>query len=111
VAAGAGNTVKLDRIAPSLPAVTGGLGAGTCKHKLTVSAGVSTDAGSGAVLYDYRLSTNGGATWAPTVTNKTSVVLTATGTYVVQFHAVDAVGNTSAWAPAVAGSANTACVL
>jgi hypothetical protein len=101
----AGSTVKLDRIAPSLPVVTGGLGAGTCKHKLTVSAGGSTDAGSGSVTYDYRLS-NG-----TPVINKISVVLTVTGTYIVQFRAVDLVGNTSAWAPAVAGSANTACIL
>jgi hypothetical protein len=109
--AGAGNTVKLDRIAPSLPAVTGGMGAGTCKHKLTVSASGSTDAGSGFLRYDYRLSTNGGTTWAATVTNKASIMLTATGTYTVQFHAVDGAGNVSAWAPAVAGNGNTACVL
>jgi hypothetical protein len=60
---------------------------------------------------DYRLSTNGGTTWAATVTNKSSVALTATGTYTVQFRAVDVAGNISAWAPAVAGSGNTACIL
>jgi hypothetical protein len=109
--AGAGNTVKLDRTAPSLPSVSGGLGAGTCKHKLTVSASGSTDPLSGFSRYDYRLSTNGGSTWAATVTNKSSVSLTATGTYLVQFHAVDVAGNVSAWAPAVAGTGNTACVL
>ncbi len=109
--AGAGNTVKLDRTAPTLPSVTGGLGAGTCKHKLTVSAAGSIDPLSGVARYDYRLSTNGGSTWAATVTNKTSVALMTTGTYVVQFHVVDVAGNVSAWAPAVAGTANTACVL
>ncbi|MDX6545930.1 MAG: hypothetical protein QOG02_1704, partial [Gaiellales bacterium] len=86
-------------------------GAGSCKHKLTVSAGSSTDAGSGFLRDDYRLSTNGGATWAATVTNKSSVALTTSGTYIVQFHAVDVAGNVSAWAPAAAGSANTACIL
>jgi hypothetical protein len=110
-AAGAGNTVKLDRTAPSLPTVTGGLGAGTCKHKLTVSAAGSTDPLSGFARYDYRLSTDGGATWQATVTNKSSVSLTTAGTYIVQFRAVDNLGNTSAWAPAVAGSGNTACIL
>jgi hypothetical protein len=29
----------------------------------------------------------------------------------VQFHAVDGAGNVSAWAPAVAGNGNTACIL
>ena len=110
---GAANTVKLDRTAPSLPSVSGGLGAGTCKHKLTVSASGSTDPLSGlfGYGYDYRLSTNGGSTWGATVTNKSSVSLTASGTYVVQFRSVDNVGNTSAWAPATAISANTACIL
>jgi len=109
--AGAGNTVKLDRTAPTLPVVSGGLGAGTCKHKLTVSASNSNDVLSGLFGYDYRLSTNGGSTWGAAVTNKSSVSLTSTGTYIVQFRAVDNIGNTSAWAPATAGNANTACVL
>jgi hypothetical protein len=109
--AGAGNTVKLDHTAPTLPTVSGGLGAGTCKHRLTVSAAGSTDALSGFFGYDYRLSTNGGSTWGAAVTNKSSVSLTVVATYVVQFRAVDTLGNTSAWAPATAGSANTACIL
>jgi hypothetical protein len=109
--AGAGNTVKLDRTPPPLPTVSGGQGAGTCKHKLTVSASGSVDPLSGLFGFDYRLSTNGGATWGATVTNKSSVSLTTTGTYVVQFRAVDNAGNASAWAPATAGNANTACII
>ena len=31
------------------------------------------------------------------------------GTYIVQFRAVDRAGNASAWGPAAAGAANTAC--
>ena len=71
----------------------------------------SSDQLSGFARYDYRLSTDGGATWQATVTNKSSVSLTVAGTFVVQFRAVDNVGNISAWAPATAGTANTACIL
>jgi large repetitive protein len=108
--AGAGNTVKLDRTAPTLPTVSGGQGAGTCKKHLTLSASNSTDALSGFAHYDYRYSTDGGTTWSAAVTGQNSFTPPAKGTYVVQFRAVDAVGNTSTWAPAVAGSANTACI-
>jgi hypothetical protein len=108
--AGSGDTAKLDRVAPTLPTVTGGQGAGSCRRKQTVSAAGSTDALSGLASYDYRLSTNAGTTWGAAVTNKSSVTLSTTGTYTVQFRAIDGSGNISAWAPAAAGNANIACV-
>ena len=108
---GTGNTAQLDTVAPTLPTVSGGQGATTCKHKITISANGSTDATSGLAHYDYRISTNNGTTWGTTVTNQTTVTLTNKGTYLVQFHAVDNAGNISAWAPATAGKANTACVV
>jgi large repetitive protein len=108
---GASNTVKIDTAAPTLPSVSGGLGSGTCKHHLTVSASGSTDATSGFARYDYRVSSNGGSTWGATVTNAASFTPSTKGTYIVQFHAVDVAGNVSAWAPATATSANTACIV
>jgi hypothetical protein len=45
------------------------------------------------------------------VTNAASFTPSTKGTYIVQFHAVDVAGNVSAWAPATATSANTACIV
>ncbi len=59
--------------------------------------------------YEYRVSTNGGTTWGATV-SASSVTLSAAGSYVVQFRAVDNVGLASAWAPTVNGAANSACL-
>ena len=39
-----------------------------------------------------------------------SVTLSATGSYVVQFRAVDGVGLVSTWAPTTNGAANSACL-
>jgi len=39
-----------------------------------------------------------------------SVQFTVVGKYIVQFRTVDNAGNTTAWAPAASGSANTACI-
>ena len=105
--AGAGNTVKLDRTAPSLPTVSGG--SLTCtSNRITISASGSTDTMSGLSTYQYHYSTNGGTTWGSTISGS-SVQFRSRGTYIVQFRAVDRVGNTSAWNPPVAGAANTAC--
>jgi hypothetical protein len=99
-------TAKLDRTAPGIPTVTGG--STTCTtSKIRIRASGSTDALSGLSNYQYHYSTNGGAFGA--TTTGTSVAFTAKGTYIVQFQAVDKAGNVSAWAPATAGSANTAC--
>jgi large repetitive protein len=104
---GAGNTVKLDRTAPTLPSVSGGTA--SCLKKRTISASGSIDAVSGLLRYEYRVSSNNGTTWGATVSGS-SVQLTITGRYLVQFRSVDNAGNLSAWAPGTAGSANTACI-
>jgi hypothetical protein len=104
--AGSSNTVKLDRTAPSLPTVTGG--SLTCTNsRITIRASGSTDTMSGFSTYQYHYSTNGGL-FGSTFTGS-SVQFRNAGTYVVQFRSVDRVGNASAWAPAIAGAANTAC--
>ena len=106
---GATNTVKLDRTAPTAPTVSGG--SLTCsKTKRTITGKSSTDTGgSGVNHYEYRVSTNAGTTWGATV-SASSVTLSAAGSYVVQFRAVDNVGLASAWAPTVNGAANSACL-
>jgi hypothetical protein len=108
--AGAGNTVKIDTVAPTLPKVSGGSGATTCKRHVTINATGSTDAASGLAHYDYRVSTDNGVTWGAVVTNQNHVSFKTKGVYEVQFRAVDNAGNTSAWAPTTSGSANTACI-
>jgi hypothetical protein len=104
---GAGNTVKLDRTAPTLPSVSGGTA--SCVKRRTISASGSIDAVSGLLRYEYRVSSNNGTTWGATVSGS-SVQFTITGRYLVQFRSVDNAGNLSAWAPGTAGSANTACI-
>jgi hypothetical protein len=105
--AGTSNTVKLDRTAPTLPTVTGG--SLTCTgSRITIRASGSTDTMSGFSTYQYHVSATGGTTWGSTLTGS-SVTFRYAGTYIVQFRAVDRVGNTSAWNPLVAGAANTAC--
>jgi hypothetical protein len=61
------------------------------------------------VHYQYQVSTDGGAAYGAAV-SKPSVTLTTPGNYVVQFRAVDAAGNASAWAPASPGAAASACI-
>jgi hypothetical protein len=100
-------TVKLDRSAPSLPSVTGG--SLTCAAKRTIAAAGAIDPGVGGVRYEARVSTDAGATWAA-AQRVASVTLTTPGHYVVQFRALDALRNASAWEPATAGPANSACI-
>jgi len=110
VSPGAANTVKVDSVAPTLPSATGGQGTGTCRKHLTVTQTGSTDATSGIARYDYRVSTNGGSTWGTPVTNQSSVSFSSTGTYYVQFRAIDAAGNISGWGPASPTTGSTACI-
>jgi hypothetical protein len=99
--------VKLDRTLPTAPTVTGG--SLTCTNsRITIRGSGSTDALSGLANYQYHTSTNGGAIWGPT-SNGSSVTFRNAGTYIVQFRSVDNAGNASAWNPATAGAANTAC--
>ena len=80
----------------------------TCvSTRIKIRASGSTDSGSGFSRYQYHYSTNGG-TFGSTISGSTAS-FSSKGTYVVQFQAVDKAGNVSAWAPAVAGAANTAC--
>jgi hypothetical protein len=103
----AGSTAKIDRTAPTLPSVTGG--SLTCAASRTITGSGSADSGSGGVHYQAQVSTDGGATYGAAVP-KSSVTLTTSGNYVVQFRAVDAAGNVSAWAPASPGAAASACI-
>ena len=104
--AGSSATVRLDRTPPTAPTVTGG--STTCTSRQIMIKASSTDAVSGVAGYHYRTSTNGGTTWS-TPGNGSSVKFRSKGTWIVQFQAYDAAGNTSIWAPATAGPANTAC--
>ncbi|HEY7812969.1 MAG TPA: hypothetical protein VIC62_07000, partial [Nakamurella sp.] len=106
---GAGNTVKLDRTAPSKPSVSGGRGFNRCSTSRTISASGSTDSGSGGMHYMYRVSSNQGVSWGA-ATSGSTVTFTTTGKYEVQFEALDALGNTSVWAPTTAGSSSEACI-
>jgi hypothetical protein len=106
--AAAANTVRLDRTAPTDPLVTGG--SPTCTASRTLTGSGATDTGgSGLAHYQHRISTDGGATWDVGVTGS-SLTLSTTGTYVVQFRALDGAGNASAWAPASPGPASSACI-
>ncbi len=93
--AGAGNTVKLDRGAPTNPTVSGATGVWSTAASMVVTASASTDGGSSVSGYQYQTSFNGGAFSAST--SGSSVTISAQGTTVVQFRAIDAAGNTSAW--------------
>jgi large repetitive protein len=105
--AGTSNTVKLDHTAPSLPTVSGG--SLTCtSNRITIRASGSTDALSGFSTYQYRYTTNAGATWSATFTGS-SITIRSAGNYIVQFRSVDRVNNASARAPATNGPANQAC--
>ena len=57
----------------------------------------------------HRIPADNGVTWDIAVTGS-SLTLAATGTYLIQFRAVDGAGNMSAWAPASPGPAATACI-
>ncbi len=103
--AGAASTVKLDNTPPSLPGISGGSGAWQKIASVTVTASGSADAvgGSGFNHYDSRTSADGGATWTAAASGATASV-SAEGTTLVEFRAVDAVGNASAWTAPTANS-------
>ena len=104
---GSANTAKIDRTAPTAPTVSGG--ATACVKNRTIKASGSTDALSGIDHYEYHYSKNGGAYTAAT-TGASASFKKSVGTYTVQFRAFDKAGNTSSWAPATNGPANTACI-
>ncbi|HEY7815945.1 MAG TPA: hypothetical protein VIC62_22060, partial [Nakamurella sp.] len=95
-----GSTVRIDRAAPTPPVVTSGSLSWLSAASATISAGGASDLLSGLDHYEYRTSTDGGATWSA-ATPGSSVLVTAEGETVVQMRSLDVAGNTSAWTPAV----------
>jgi hypothetical protein len=75
----------------------------------TVTGSGATDVRSGVDHHEYRASTENGVSYGAAVTGA-SIQFTATGSYVVQFRAVDGVGLARARAPAAPGAANSACI-
>ena len=99
VSAWVNGTVSIDRTAPTAPTDTGGSTSWQAGPTVTVTAAGSTDAGSGVAGYEYETSANGGSTWSA-ATAGASAVVSAQGTTLVQFAAVDGVGLVSPWAQA-----------
>lgn len=95
-------TVRLDRTQPTAPTATGGSAAWLNATTLPIAAAGATDAASGVASYQYRTSTNGGSTWSGATAGAT-VNVTAQGTTLVEFRAVDGVGLTSPWSAISAG--------
>ena len=101
-------TARIDRTAPTNPIVTGGSTTWQSIASITISGAGSTDnGGSGLAGYQYRTSTNSGVTWTAQAPGA-SIGVTAEGSTLVQFRALDNAGNSSAWSPAAAGAGNTA---
>jgi hypothetical protein len=104
---GAGGTVRIDRTAPSDPAVAGGSLEWQNSVSVPVSAAGATDTGgSGLKTYQYRTSTDGGLSWSAPLPGASADV-TGEGETLVEFQALDEAGNVSDWTPVVAGDANT----
>jgi hypothetical protein len=105
-----GNIVKIDRTAPGVPTVAGGSLAWSAAASVTVTASGASDGASafasGVTGYQNRTSTNGGVNWSNPASGA-SVPVTAQGTTLVQFRAVDAAGNVSAWTPATPNATDT----
>ncbi len=92
----AGDTVRLDRTAPTAPTVAGGSAVWQSVASLNLTASSSTDAASGVSGYQYRTSTDGGVTWGAISSGATAVV-SGQGATTVGFRSIDGVGLTSAW--------------
>jgi hypothetical protein len=107
-AVAAANTVRLDRTAPTTPAVSGG-SLSWQKTAVTFSATGASDPLSGLKGLYVRTSTNGGTSWsAPVLIAGTTYQVSAEAVTIVQFQAVDNAGNATAWTPASPGASNTA---
>jgi hypothetical protein len=102
-------TVKIDTVLPTAPTVSGG--SATCSTTArTITASGSTDATSGFLRYEYRISTNAGSTWGSTTTGSTKTFNTSGVTSYIQYRSVDNAGNVSAWTPVSIGASNEACI-
>jgi hypothetical protein len=96
----------IDRTAPSDPIISGGSLEWQNADLVTVSASGATDTGSGLAGYQFRASTDGGATWSASSPGADAAI-SSEGETLVEFQALDAAGNASDWQPAAPGDANT----
>lgn len=99
-----GRTVVSDATPPTLPSLSGGQPDPANVTDVTVVASGSTDATAGLSGYEHRTSVNGGTSWTAAASGP-SVLVTAEGRTLVQFRAIDLVGNRSAWTPAAGDAA------
>ena len=95
-------TAMIDKTAPTVPLVAGGSAAWSDAQSVTITPSGSTDAGgSGLGAYEYRTSSDGGATWGA-ATAAASLPVSAEGQTQVEYRGTDLAGNVSAWsAPAL----------
>ncbi|MFL6113585.1 MAG: hypothetical protein ACJ786_19805, partial [Catenulispora sp.] len=78
--------VEIDRTNPSAPSVTGGSLAWQSVQGIDISASGATDGGgSGVAGYQYRTSTDGGASWSNPPTTGWDDLVTSEGETLVQF--------------------------
>ena len=92
----AASTVRIDRTPPSSPAASGGALAWQNLPSIVLNGNTAVDPMSGVVSYEFRLSTDGGASWGVSGAGTTASP-SAEGETIIQFRATDAAGNTSAW--------------
>ena len=93
-------TAWVDKLAPSVPTVSGGSQVWQKLASVLVTASGSTDADSGGVVYEYRVQTPTVTFANAAITSGNSVAVTGEGKNQVQFRSADAVGNSSAWSAA-----------
>jgi large repetitive protein len=97
--AGPDNTAMLDTSSPTVPTLSGALAGWQDVATESVTAAGSTDTQSGVAGYEFRTSTDGGATWSP-LTVQGWADVAAEGATRVRFRALDTAGNVSPWAEA-----------
>ena len=91
----AASSVLLDDTPPTLPVVTGGGANWVHSASVDVTASGSVDALSGPVSYEYRTSATNGTSWSGWAAGTDASVVNE-GKTLVQFHALDTLGNASA---------------
>ncbi|HMM48486.1 MAG TPA: hypothetical protein PKE32_02575, partial [Miltoncostaeaceae bacterium] len=97
--AGGSGSVRLDRTRPTPPTIGANATGWSNAASVTVSASGGTDGGSGVAGYQWATSTDGGDRWSG-ATNGGTATVSGQGVTLVRMRTVDAVGNTSLWAPA-----------
>jgi large repetitive protein len=110
--------VWIDRTAPTVPSSSGGtMAQWRDVPSVTITGSGSSDPpaangspGSGVVGYQYRTMPDSSVVWSSPVA-QASVTITAEGWTSVEFRAVDAAGNTSAWSDSGPGSLGAAWAL